>query len=280
MSNLTREQIIDAIKRALGEDEYITESEFQRRSEIKRDNIYRLFPLGGWFEALTLAGVSPEKFPKKHITDDELLKEYHDIVKKHGKIPTWNLLATGFPYSVDLMRKRFGGLEGTLRRYCEWLEVNDPDSFILEQLTKRSTITAKDASESKEKEYSANSLIAKWPRVKGTEYGEPISFRGLRHAPINEQGVVFLFGMLARELGFEVEAIHDAYPDCEAKRLVDPQRKRWQRVRIEFEYMSHNFVDHGHDPSQCDLIVCWENNWPDCPIEVLALQSLISQFRE
>ncbi len=141
----------------------------------------------------------------------------------------------------------------------------------------RPTEDSNDPKAPKEKEISSHSLIAKWPRVKGTEFGEPISFRGLRHAPINEQGVVFLFGMLARELGFEVEAIHDAYPDCEAKRLVDPKRKRWQRVRIEFEYMSHNFVEHGHDPARCDLIVCWENNWENSPIEVLDLRKHITQ---
>jgi hypothetical protein len=47
----------------------------------------------------------------------------------------------------------------------------------------------------------------------------------------------------------------------------------WQRVRIEFEYQSRNFRQHGHDPDQCDVIVCWEDNWPECPIEVLELRS-------
>ena len=31
--------------------------------------------------------------------------------------------------------------------------------------------------------------------------------------------------------------------------------KRWRRVRIEFEFKSRNFREHGHDPDQCDLIV-------------------------
>src|SRR4029077_11836541 len=38
-------------------------------------------------------------------------------------------------------------------------------------------------------------------------YGNPIDFRGLRHEPVNEQGVVFLFGMVAKELGYMVEAV-------------------------------------------------------------------------
>ncbi len=112
----------------------------------------------------------------------------------------------------------------------------------------------------------------------GVEYGEPISFRGLRHAPINEQGVVYLFGMVSSELGFLVEAIHTSYPDCEAKRCIDQHRGRWQRVRIEFEHKSSNFVDHGHDPADCDLIVCWEHDWPDCPLEVVELRHVIKDL--
>jgi hypothetical protein len=46
-----------------------------------------------------------------------------------------------------------------------------------------------------------------WPKSETTEFGQPINFRGLRHAPINEQGVVFLFGMVSYELGFIVEAV-------------------------------------------------------------------------
>ena len=34
--------------------------------------------------------------------------------------------------------------------------------------------------------------------------GEKINFRGLVHAPVNELGVVYLFGMISEELGFEV----------------------------------------------------------------------------
>src|SRR6185295_17999391 len=52
-------------------------------------------------------------------------------------------------------------------------------------------------------------------------YGNPIDFRGLRHEPVNEDGVVFLFGMVAKELGYMVEAVQAGFPDCEAKRQID-----------------------------------------------------------
>lgn len=106
--------------------------------------------------------------------------------------------------------------------------------------------------------------------------GEPLNFRGLQHSPINEQGVVFLFGMVCKELGYLVEAVQTGFPDCEAKRWVD--NNRLERVRIEFEFKSSNFVSHGHNADLCDLIVCWEHDWKDCPIEVLELRQEIQKL--
>jgi len=42
--------------------------------------------------------------------------------------------------------------------------------------------------------------------------------------------------------------------------------------------MSRNFLQHLHDPKECDLILCWENNWADCPVEVIALKGLMEGF--
>ena len=117
-----------------------------------------------------------------------------------------------------------------------------------------------------------------WQKRPGIEYGAPINFRGLRHAPINEQGVVYLFGMVSFELGLIVEAVQAGFPDCEAKRCIDEKRNRWQRVRIEFEFRSRNFRDHGHDATCCDLIVCWEHNWPECPLDVIELRTIIDRL--
>ncbi len=102
-----------------------------------------------------------------------------------------------------------------------------------------------------------------------------LDFRGLRREPINENGVVFLFGMVARELGYSVEAVQAGFPDCEAKRQVGPGK--WERVRIEFEFESRNLRVHGHPVGGCDIIVCWRHNWTECPpsLEILELSSVI-----
>lgn len=97
---------------------------------------------------------------------------------------------------------------------------------------------------------------------------------------VNEQGVVYLFGMVSFELGFIIEAIRTDYPDCEGKRLIDRNKGIWERIAIEFEYKSSNFKDQGHDPAKCDLTVCWEHDWPTCAIEVLELKTKIKEIEE
>ncbi|HSM76770.1 MAG TPA: hypothetical protein VLT57_04060 [Bryobacteraceae bacterium] len=106
--------------------------------------------------------------------------------------------------------------------------------------------------------------------------GARVSLESPAHEPVNEMGVVFLFGMVAHRLGFVVEALQSGFPDCEAKLEVEPGR--WQHVRIEFEYESRKFREHRHDTSQCDMIVCWMHNWPGCPagIQVLELRRVFA----
>jgi hypothetical protein len=100
--------------------------------------------------------------------------------------------------------------------------------------------------------------------------GPPFDRSPMTNAPMNELGVVLLFGMVAGDLGFQVELVQGRFPDCEAKREVAPGK--WQRSRIEFEYESKNFLLHGHDPKGCDVIVCWRHNWKECPEEIEVIE--------
>jgi HNH endonuclease len=105
-------------------------------------------------------------------------------------------------------------------------------------------------------------------------YGPPIWPGPLAYGPVNELGVVFLFGAMAQQMGYVVHRLQPEFPDCEAIRRVGEDRS--QLVRIEFEYESRNFLKHMHDASGCDLIICWRHNWPECPLEVLELRKVLS----
>ena len=244
-AEITRQTIIEAAKRAETEaGGPISRPDFERLTGISQYHIYRLFPEGGWSEVKRLGELQRHPKDNEQLSDDELLAEFHRVAAEMGQIPTWTAFAHRASVSADVVRRRFGGLQGTLKRYRTWLEEHSPSSPLLEQLQSKS-----------KHELPAPPTIGTgvtspaWAKNDGPMFGPPIDFRGLRHAPINEQGVVFLFGMVSYELGFIVEAIHAAFPDCEAKRCVDRRNERWQRVRIEFEFYSSNFRDHGHDPA-------------------------------
>lgn len=112
-------------------------------------------------------------------------------------------------------------------------------------------------------------------RQSAVVYGAPLSLAAMAHAPTNEAGVLFLFGVLAESLRFRIERVQTGFPDCEAKREVRPGV--WKVSKVELEYESRNFKEHGHDPKGCDVIVCWVHNWPECPagIEVIELSRYV-----
>lgn len=118
----------------------------------------------------------------------------------------------------------------------------------------------------------------KSPLMKGRPvYGEPlVLLPGMAHAPVNEAGVLFAFGVMAPRLGFVVKRWQVEFPDCVAVREM--AKGQWQDQNVEVEFCSRNFVAHGHDPKKCDVIVCWEHNWPECPewIEVVELSKLVN----
>lgn len=111
-------------------------------------------------------------------------------------------------------------------------------------------------------------------------FGNKIAFKSLSCAPVNELGVVYLFGVLHDAFDFQIESIQAGYPDCLARRRVG--NNRWEEVRIEFEYESRSFKTHLHDPSGVDIIVCWVHNWKECPerIEVIELSSLLGDVEQ
>lgn len=276
MREVTRNEIIEAAKHAAEQVEgVISRKEFERITKISNYHVYKNFPEGGWSEVKKLAGLERHPRDKDSLSDEELLEEYHRVATKIGRLPTWTIFGAHANISADVIRRRFGGLQGTLKRYLIWLEANDPSCFLLEELNAKSQ---HEISPPPVIEGDDSLVNTQWNRADGPVFGAPINFRGLHHAPINELGVVFLFGVVSYELGYIVEAIHAAFPDCEAKRCIDRKRNRWQRVRIEFEYSSRSFLDHGHEPNECDVIVCWEHNWPNCPLEVIELRRVIDEL--
>ena len=179
-------------------------------------------------------------------------------------------------------KKRVGGRRGcskedVYRRYAEWLQAKTPKSsnldivrdFLQGARLSEKTPAADDSPASRGKRTPS------YQKKEGGVFGPLLRFRNLTYEPTNEQGVVFLFGMVSKKLGFDsIERLGTDFPDCEGKRRVGNQQQL-EHVRIEFEFKSSGYQ--GHDPNGCDVIICWEHNWRECPssLEVIALKKEI-----
>ena len=261
-------------------------SEFISRSGISLHFVLQSFP--SWNEAIRAVGLRPYSLNAR-IDDRALLEDWgrtvrrnRPIVRTRGRLPRHVYRRQG-KYSPHTLANRFGGWSSVPRAFRHFAKGQREWADVLALLPAPvARALSSSAARSQTSESSVSSIPPKQlqhPPLKGRAiYGNPTNFRGLRYEPVNEQGVVLLFGMLAKDLGYLIEAVQKGFPDCEAMRQVAPER--WQRVHIEFEFESKNFRDHGHPLTGCDVIVCWRHNWDDCPdhIEVLELSTLIKSL--
>ena len=222
-----------------------------------------------WNDFVQAAGLQPTVVSR--IDDDVLFRAMYDAFIISGGITTRTKFHKVCRYSADVYARRWGRWENVLAEFRSWAIANASDFPYMVNLPDALSSTTS-SSRTLPLPIITDANVS-WASKGMRQYGSFLNFRGLQHAPINEQGVVFLFGVVALELGIVVESVRTGFPDCEAKRKIG--KEKWERVRIEFEFQSHNFVEHGHDPAQCDLIVCWLDNWPECPIEILELKSAI-----
>ncbi|MCX5718005.1 MAG: hypothetical protein NTW44_06830 [Nitrospirae bacterium] len=274
---ITKDFIIEKIKEiskqigtsSLPKKVFIVESGISEYEYLKHFNT--------WNEAVIAAGLETQDFAKPY-EKEELFQNLKEVFEKSEGLCSRTKFNKISSISHDSYRRHFGSWQEALVNFKKWLEDNKydypwvaelPDNLSSEIIEENQEITSEETDFKKQ-----------WNASTGNKYGSFLNFRGLQHAPINEQGVVFLFGMVCLELGFIVEAVQSGFPDCEAKRRIDNKKDHWERVRIEFEYRSSNFQEHGHNPTKCDLIVCWEHNWKECPIEVIELKKVLSELED
>jgi hypothetical protein len=267
----------------------LTERDFKLNSKIGISVIYNCF--GSWNRAIKLAGLEENEQIGETYTKEELLLEVIRLTKELKKIPSDREMNAMGKYSAYPYRRIWGkftkGRDEAYKIYGNPISHSKKGKNIKENVEKNeyndiSNINVKSINSKKDVIKTDNFIVKSSPKKskKKTQFGEPIAFRGLRFAPINEQGVVYLFGMVSREIGFLIESIRTEFPDCEGKRCVDSKKNLWEHVLIEFEYSSKNFKSHGHNPDDCDLIVCWRHDWEECPIEVLELKSIIKKLKD
>jgi hypothetical protein len=264
---MTREEVIAAIRECaqqLGRNP--TFSELKQSSPVRVHDIRVHF--GSLSQAKLETGLAP-KGPGYRIESSALFRDWAELARKMGKAPSMADYSMHGLYSLSPMLRRFGNwgqVPAAMRRYAEENGLAEEWADVLEMVRQHQ----QELAPIKTTETPRSRLIKGRP-----VYGPPIAPAGLAHEPVNEVGVVYLFGMLAGRLGYVVTHLQAEFPDCEALREVEIGR--WQRVKIEFEFESRNFVSHGHDSDECDVIVCWTDTWPGCPLEVLELSKVVGR---
>jgi hypothetical protein len=269
---MTRQEVRAAIL-ALAEKlkQVPTVAELMKHAGINRPEIRKHF--GNYKQALEECNLEvPERGRKIEL--DRLFLDWVEVVRAFKKIPTvweyerrskysarpltrcagsWNMVAERMKLYAEEH-----GLDGEFRDVMELIELQGGRRG---GAAVSSTEVAADVCSERQKDSrpTYGALIAAWGHVYG---------------PTNEGGVISLFGAMAVSLGFLILKIQTEFPDCEALRVAGKDRNR--PVKIEFELESRNFLRHGHDPNGCDIVVCWEHNWPECPLEVIELKKAVS----
>jgi hypothetical protein len=273
---VTKEEVMNAIKECAEKlGQVPCRKDLQKTMKISVRTVRKLF--GTYTRALNECGME-RRGSGYQVTLEALFIEWATLVRRLGKIPTiteWEMRAK---YSIRPLVNRFkswpkvphnlleyarkSGLEG------EWKDVMEITEAYVER--RRGPAPTLGTPAGTWAGTPPRSQLLKNQPILGMPLLHPV----MLFAPTNEAGVMVLFGAMARDLGYAVTKVQTECPDCEAVRMVD--QEHCQRVRIEFEKESRNFLVHGHSVNDCDMIVCWKHNWPECPLEVLELSKLVN----
>jgi HNH endonuclease len=269
---VTKEEIKNAILACAKKLGYTpNEREVMKHGGVSRGDLRRYF--GAYRKALEECGMEGSRCGRL-LEMEDLFRDWAMVARTLKKIPTIYEFEELSKYSPQPLRDRLGRwsqIPEGMKSYAEAMGLTEEYKDVMELVGQ--------AAGRQGRKPMTSRLPAKPKAIAGRPvYGPLIAGWPLVFAPTNEAGVLFLFGAMAASLGFLALRIQTEYPDCEAMRVVG--ENQLQRVKIELEHQSRNFLRHLHDPSKCDLIVCWEHNWPECPLEVIELKSHLPKLPE
>jgi hypothetical protein len=268
-----KEELITVIKEFASEIGHTpSRPELQAAGKASKYDITKHF--GTFAKALDACGLA-RTGAGFEVTWEALFQEWAAIVRNLGRIPTLVEYEKRSKHSSRPLLSRCKSWKQVPKRVLEYARLgrlegdwDDVLDIILRYL--KVTEFRRKPSGSDPDLTSKSKLISTQP-----VYGSPLFPFPVTFAPTNEAGVVVLFAIMAQDLGFVITMVQTDFPDCEAMREVE--RGRWQRVRIEFEFESRNFQLHRHAAQDCDLIICWNHNWEESPLEVLELKRAIKR---
>jgi len=243
-------------------------SELESAGGVRREELRRCFP--SLRQAVRAAGLEPT-LERTRNRSAVMLEDWAEVARKMGRVPSTKHYDAAGRFSKGTFWLRFGPWNTIPDHFLEYAQAAGTEEKwrdvvkLIEQWklgAAATSVTAQKSNDGKKKVSGEKALTQKVvANVRRRSvifadrpvYGAPMQIPGLAYEPVNEMGVVLLFGIMARSLGFHVERVQPDFPDCEAMREMQPGK--WQRVRVEFEYESRNFKIHRHPVEKCDVIV-------------------------
>jgi hypothetical protein len=280
---MTKQEISEAIvgcAEKLGRTPSILE--VMKMAQVSRRQIRAEF--GSFTQALRECNLERAISSGQKVPLETLFADWASVVRKTGKAPSMSEYEAMSKFSCKPLVRCFGSWRQVaygLTQFAEGRGLAEEWKAELELAKLKSGDEDAQWMLRREAPTARSNMVAAWREraltggpAAGPTYGPPMWPGPLAYAPVNEMGVVFLFGWMAPQLGYVVHRLQPEFPDCEAMRRVGEDR--CELVRIEFEYESRNFLKHMHDVKGCDLIICWRHNWPECPMEVVELKKALS----
>lgn len=152
-----------------------------------------------WRAALRAAGLEPDNSNIK-LEDEKLLQAWGDFVRKRRQIPTRHQYRREGSFGVNSFANHFGPWSTIPDHFRQFAEGKPEWADVLALLPPEPPHKTRPLSPRPLRAQPQQAATTKSRHAKleaRPTYGDPIDFRGLRHEPVNESGVIFLFGIVA-----------------------------------------------------------------------------------
>ncbi len=230
-----------SVAKALGKTP--TQVEYKRACSNGMMSLHQiLYRFGGkWTEACLHADLQPnpcQQPPKNTYAEAELLDEFIRVANLLKKLPTAHEFTQIADISWTPYKRRWGP---------GWIEVKASMAL---QCSDRLCFTPLHVAK-----HDGNCCC------------DSLNMQlSLINKPRNELETVILFSILANDLGYRIESFDGEFPDAT---LLDVDGNH---IQAEFEFISSNYLQHGHPPDFEGLCICWRKDVPLGNIAILSLE--------
>jgi len=240
-----QDAIKSAIKRiSLNLGKTPTQKQYKSNRKLNEPSLEQItYRYGTWSKAVTETGLEPNPFqvpPRQPvITKQQLADEFIKVSNELGHIPSM----LQFRVHSILSWKPYETNWGSWRQAVNAILESHHDRFHFDVKTLKQ----------KEKTFLGKHLGISCP---------------LLFEPRNEYETIALFCILAEKLGYKIKSIKSEFPDAI---LIKDDLE----VLAEYEYLSSNYLQHGHPLEFNGIIICWRKDVDVYGIKILSLEEYI-----